>query len=116
VPGQEGARKPVDRDLRQLVEGEAESLRRPEVFIGQRRAAHQTIVGVEDDVHPTIEVSAKRVILVRLDRVRLHIAGQADLERDAPVVHILRQRFVLVEPRGVPDPVCTTDVHRFADI
>ena len=85
-----------------------------QVLVGERRAAHQTVVGVEHDVHAAIVVSAQRVLLIRLHGVRLHVARETDLERDAPVVHVLRERLVLDQTRGVTDAVGAADVHGIA--
>ena len=56
------------------------------VLVGERRAAHEPVVGVEHDVEPALEVLAERVRRVRPDGARLHVAREADLERDAAVV------------------------------
>ena len=79
---QERALEAVHRDLRQLVEGEVERLRGMHVLVGERRAAHEPVVGVEHDVQAALEVFAERMRRVRPDDARLHVARQADLERD----------------------------------
>src|SRR4029078_4450566 len=99
LPRQERAGETVDGDLRELVEVEAERLCRPEVFVRQRRAAHQPVVRVEHDVHPAIEIAAQRVRLVRLYGVRLDVACETDLERDTAGARVLRQRLALAHTR-----------------
>src|SRR6266404_63571 len=48
---------------------------------------------------------------VRIGDAGLHVAGQADLERDPPVVDVLRELRVLDEPRTMTDSVGAAHVH-----
>src|SRR5262245_17377953 len=54
------------------------------------------------------------MLLVRRDGVRLHVARQTNLERDATVVHVLRERFVFDEASRMADSVRATDVDGLA--
>src|SRR5690348_17987847 len=49
-----------------------------QVLIGERRAAHEAIVGVEDDVQSAREVLPEGVRGVGPDGSRLHVAREAD--------------------------------------
>ena len=51
------------------------------------------------------------MLLIRLDGMRLHVARETDLERDAPIVHVLRERLVLEQPRRVADAMRATQMH-----
>src|SRR5678815_1212345 len=64
LPWKESTLKAVERESTELVKIEIEELRGVDVFVRQRRAAHQPVVGVQRDVHSGIEVVAKRMRLV----------------------------------------------------
>ena len=53
--------------------------------------------------------------LVPFRGARLHVAGEAQFECDAAFVDFLEQRHVFEKPRGVPDAMCVTVVHRLPD-
>ena len=57
--GENAARKPLERHVSQLVERKVERVGGVSVLDGEGGAAHQTIVGVEDDVHTAIVVRAQ---------------------------------------------------------
>ena len=53
--------------------------------------------------------------LVRFGGAGLNVARQADLQRNLPVIHILRQLGVLEQPGSVSDPVGAALVNRLLD-
>ena len=54
------------------------------------------------------------MLLVRLGGTRVDVARETDLERDPAVVHVLHQRLVFDETRGVTYSVRAADVHRLS--
>src|SRR5438309_9058058 len=82
LPGQKRRSEAVSRDLAELREGEAKMVRGRLVLVGERRVAHQPIVGVEHDVQATVVIAPERMGLVAGGGPRLDVAREAYLERD----------------------------------
>src|SRR6185437_3296579 len=55
------------------------------------------------------------MVLIRIHGMRLDVAGETDLEGDAPIVDVLRERLILEQPRGVSNAIGAADVHRIAN-
>src|SRR5687768_13477984 len=115
LPGKEGALETVQGNSRQLVHRESQVLSRENIFVGQCRPAHEPVIGVEGDVEAAIEVLAQRMSRVRLGYPRLDVAGEADLQSDAAVVHVLSELRILDEAGRVAEPVGAADVNGLAN-
>src|SRR5688572_15338993 len=113
--GQEGALEAADEDPLHLVGRQAEGPRRQRVLLGQVRVRHGAVVGVERDPQAHVEVLAERVVLEALHRAGLHVRGEAHLERDAVVVHVVEEAGVLAQARAVADAVRAAVVERLGD-
>ena len=84
-----------------------------DVLVREGDTAHQSVVRVEHDVEAAVVVLAERMRRIRRHGMRLHVAREADLEGDPPVVAIVREGGVLDETRRVPHAVHSADVHGF---
>src|SRR5512141_2798484 len=85
------------------------------ILVGQGRSTHQAIICIKSEVHAAVEVFPEWMRLVGSRGVGLDVRRKADLESDAPIVHVLSQLSILNEPRGMSEPVGSALVNSVAN-
>src|ERR1700722_2187978 len=126
VVRQECALHGIDRDLLEIVDGEAKGFRCGCEFLAQGGLAHQAIVRVQRDPEFLLIKNSEGMLRQAGRSPGVNVAQQADLERDTFVENVLRQVAqlhrlavhhgnIVNQPRSVADAVRSAILNRLPD-
>ena len=85
------------------------------IFIRERGAAHQPVIGIERDFQSMLEKSAHGMRRIIRGRARLHVAREAGLDGDSAFTDFVHQPQILGETRAMADSLRATHMHCLAN-